>query len=67
MTLECAEKLFRRKREELTAELCKKCVDHVKDVEISYWKTERIVDEKMEKFEFSLDDRDDSMDECEDK
>ena len=31
MTLECAEKLFRRKREELTAELCKKCVDYQGD------------------------------------
>ena len=45
----------------------KKYVDRVKDVEISYWKTDRIIHEKMEKFEFSLDDSDDSMDEDEDE
>ena len=51
-----AEELFRRRRDELTPEICKKCVDHVKEVENSYWKTDQtdqIIDEKMDKLEFS--------------
>ena len=46
MTMKFAEELFRRRRDELTPEICKKCVDHVKEVENSYWKTDRIINEK---------------------
>ena len=56
-----AEELFGRRRDELTPEICKKCVDHVKEVENSYWKTDRIIDEKMDKLEFSLEDSDDDI------
>ena len=61
MTMKFAEELFRRRRDELTPEICKKCVDHVKEVENSYWKTDRIIDEKMDKLEFSLEDSDDDI------
>ena len=55
MTLESVEKLFRRRRADITAEMCKKCVEHVEHVELSYWKTDRIIDLKMDQLEISLD------------
>ena len=61
MTMKFAVELFRRRRDELTPEICKKCVDHVKEVENSYWKTDRIIDEKIDKLEFSLEDSDDDI------
>ena len=42
MTLESVENLFCRRRAEITAEMCKKCVEHVEHVELSYWKTNKI-------------------------
>ena len=44
MTLESVEKLFRKRRVESTAEMGKKCVEHVEQVELSCWKTDRIID-----------------------
>ena len=32
---ESVEKLFRKRRAEITAEMCKKCVEHVEHVELS--------------------------------
>ena len=55
MTLESVEKLFRKRRAEITAEMCKKCVEHVEHVELSYWETDRIIDLKMDQLEISLD------------
>ena len=55
MTPESVEKLFRKRRTEITAEMCKKCVEHVEHVELSYWKTDRIIDLKMVQLEISLD------------
>ena len=55
MTLESVEKLFRKRKAEITAEMCKKCVEHVEHVELSYWKTDRIIDLKMDQLEISLD------------
>ena len=55
MTLESVEKLFRKRRAEITAEMCKKCEEHVEPVELSYWKTDRIIDLKMDQLEISLD------------
>ena len=55
MTLESVEKLFRKRRAEITAEMCKKCVEHVEHIELSYWKTDRIIDLKMDQLEISLD------------
>ena len=51
MTLKYVEALF---REGITAEKCKKCKEHVKKVELSYWKTDRIIDQTMDKFEIVL-------------
>ena len=36
MALESVEKLFRKRRAEITAEMCKKCVEDVEHVELSY-------------------------------
>ena len=54
MTLESVEKLFRKRRAETTAEMCK-CVERVEHVELCYWKTDRIIDLKMDQPEISLD------------
>ena len=35
--------------------MCKKCAEHVEHVELSYWKTDRIIDLKMDQLEISLD------------
>ena len=42
----------------LPRKLVKQCGDHVREVENSYWKIDRIIDEKMDKLEFSLEDSD---------
>ena len=55
MTLESVEKLFRKRRAEITAEMCNKCVEHVEHIELSYWKTDRIIDLKMDQLKISLD------------
>ena len=55
MALESVEKLFRKRRAEITAEMCKKCVEQVEHVELSYLKTDRIIDLKMDQLEISLD------------
>ena len=55
MTPESAEKLFRKRRTEITVEMCKKCVEHVEHIELSYWKTDRIIDRRMDQLEISLD------------
>ena len=55
MTLESVGKLFRKRRAEITAEMCKKCVKHVEHVELSYWKTDRTIDLKLDQLEISLD------------
>ena len=55
MTPESIEKLFRKRRAEITAEMCKKCVEHVENVELFYWKTDRIINLKIDQLEISLD------------
>ena len=55
MTLESVEKLFRKRRAEITAEMCKKCVEYVEHFELSYWKADRIIDLKMAQLEITLD------------
>ena len=44
------------------SEMCKKCVEHVEHVELSYWKTDRIIDLKMDQLEISLDANEDESD-----
>ena len=48
MTLESVEKLFLNRTAEITAEMCKKCVENVEHIELSFWKTDRIIDLKMD-------------------
>ena len=55
MTLQSVETLFRKRKEEITADICKNSVEHVKQVENFYWKTDRIKDQEMDKLEISLD------------
>ena len=35
--------------------MCKKCVQYVEHVELSWWKTDRIIDLKMDQLEIPLD------------
>ena len=55
LILNYAEELFRKRRAEISSTICKNCVEHVKHVEESYWKTDRIVDAKSDKLEIALD------------
>ena len=59
MTLKSVEALF---RSQITAEKCKKCIEHVKKVELSYWKTDRVIDHKMYKLEIAPDANEDESD-----
>ena len=54
MTIEHVETLFRKRREEISAETCKNCIKHARFVEEEYWKTDRIMDKKLEKFSISV-------------
>ena len=58
MTKESVERLFRERREEINAETCRNCIKHVRRVEESYWETDRIMDEQMNKFLISVGDTD---------
>ena len=40
MILQSDETLLRKRREEIIAEICENCVEHVKQVENFYWKTD---------------------------
>ena len=42
------EKAFRKKKEELPEDFWRKCVEHVKKIEESYWESDRIQDKKVE-------------------
>ena len=52
MTLQYVETLLRKQREEITDEICKNCVEHVKQAENFYWKTDRIIDQKWTDWKF---------------
>ena len=54
MTLKAAEELFRKRCAEISSKMCKNCVEHVKHVEKSYWKTDRIIDAKLDKLQIAL-------------
>lgn len=62
MTIESVENLFRKRREEITAEICRNCVKHVRRVEEEYWETDRIMDEKTDRLIISLGDSEDESD-----
>ena len=62
VTLKSVEVLFQERRSQITAEKCKRCIEHVKKVELSYWTTDRIIDQKMDKLEIALDANEDESD-----
>ena len=62
MTIERVETLFRKRREEISADTCKNCIKHAHFVEEEYWKTDRIMDKKLEKFLISVGGSEDASD-----
>ena len=54
--------IFRKRREEISAETCKNCIKHARFVEEEYWKTDRIMDKKLEKFFISVGGSEDASD-----
>ena len=62
MTIELVETLFKKRREEISAETCKNCIKHARFVEEEYWKTDRIMDKKVEKFLISVGRSEDATD-----
>ena len=48
------EDLFRKKREEIDPETCKKCIEHVKRIEEEFYKSDRIIDVAIEKLEILI-------------
>ena len=38
---------------EISSKICKNCVEHVKHVEKSYWKTDRIIDTMLDKLQIT--------------
>ena len=65
MTLKSVEALFRERRSQLLLKSARnvyKCIEHVKKVELSYWKTDRIIDQKMDQLEIALDANEDESD-----
>ena len=62
MTIEHVETLFRKRREEIGTETCKNCIKHARFVEEEYWKTDRIMDKKVEKFLISVGGSEDASD-----
>ena len=53
---------------EISSKICKNCVEHVKHLEKSYWKTDRIIDTKLGKLQIALkvEDNKDNNSECSD-
>ena len=39
---------------EISSKICKNCVEHVKHVEKSYWKTDRTINTKLDKLRIAL-------------
>ena len=62
LTIESVENLFRKKREEINSEVCKNCIKHVRRVEEKYWETDRIIDEKVNRFIISVGGSEDQSD-----
>ena len=48
------EDLFRKKREEIDQETCKKCIEHVKRIEEEFYKSDQIIDVPVEKLEINI-------------
>ena len=54
------EELFRKKREEIDQETCKKCIEHVKRIEEELYKSDWIIDVAVEKLEININPNSDS-------
>ena len=54
------EDLFRKKREQIDQETCKKCIEHVKRIEEEFHKSDRIIDVAVEKLEININPNSDS-------
>ena len=55
------EDLFRKKREEIDQETCKKCIEHIKRIEAAeFYKSDRIIDVAVEKLEININPNSDS-------
>ena len=54
MTLKPVEELFRKRVADILSKICKNYIKHVKHVEKSYWKTDRIIDAKLDKLQVAL-------------
>ena len=52
--------LFRKKREEIDQETCKKCIEHVKRIEEEFYKSDRIIDVAVQKLEININPNSDS-------
>ena len=53
--------LFRKKREDLPEDFCRKGVEHVKKIEENYWESDRIEDNKVEQLIIKLKPTDSSI------
>ena len=47
---------------EISLKICKNCVEHVKLVEKSFWKTDRIIDTTLDKLQIALEVEDNNDD-----
>ena len=65
MPLDSVEKLFRKKREEVPEDFCRKCVEHIKKIEENYWESDRIQDNEVEQLIIKLKPTDSSSSEME--
>ena len=54
------EDLFRKKREEIDQETCKKCIEHIKRIEEEFYISDRIIDVAVEKLEININPNSDS-------
>ena len=54
------EDLFKKKREEIDQETCKKCIKHVKRIEEEFYKSDRIIDFEVQNLEININPNSDS-------
>ena len=59
------EKQSRKKKQELPEDFSRKCVEHVKKIEETYWESDRIQDNKVEQLIIKLKPTDSSPSEME--
>ena len=64
MTLKAIEELFRKRSTDISSKICKNYLKHVKHVEKSDWKTDRIIGAKLDRLQIialeAEDNKDDS-------